>query len=199
MFLLSFLLVGLAYGYLRGGSLRGLAVIPIRHSWLILVGPLLQVVAFSGLFAILPQGALLARDLYVFSYYPILLCLLANLSLRPLWLALAGTAANVTAIVANGGYMPASAEALRTAGMLYELDVISWRGHYGNSVLLGPQTQLVPLCDVLPFPGGTLLATVFSIGDIAIGLGAMWLVIQAMLLHPRRIPTANLGPGKPPA
>ena len=68
MFLLSFLLVGLAIGFWRGGSLSGLADIRLRHAWLILVGLLLQVIAFADILGALPDPEMAARALHLLSY-----------------------------------------------------------------------------------------------------------------------------------
>lgn len=181
MFLLCFLLAGLAIGLLRGGSLRGLAGIQLRHTWLILVGLLLQVIAFSDFFAELPEHDAAARALYVLSNAVVIGGLCLNLHLPPLRLLLAGAVANTTAIVANGGYMPASPDALRAAGMLRQLEGMTAAGHLNNSLLGGNQTHLPLLTDIFAIPAGLPLANVFSIGDVLIGLGAMWLVAQAMV------------------
>lgn len=180
MFLLAFLVAGLAIGFVRGGSLRALASIRLRFVWLIVVGLALQVVVFRDLLAALPERDLVGKALHLLSYVMVLVGLCLNLHLPPLRLLLVGTLSNFAAIVANGGFMPASPAALRAAGMLRQLEYAASPRHSNNALLVTEHTSLWFLSDIIPVPAGPL-AGVFSVGDILIGLAAMWLVARAMV------------------
>jgi hypothetical protein len=82
----------------------------------------------------------------------------------------AGTAANLLAIVANGGVMPASRTAQRLAGLV--------EGNHGfhNSVAL-VHPHLLWLGDLIPIPGP--LPNVLSIGDCFIFVGMLVLLHRA--------------------
>ena len=74
-------------------------------------------------------------------------------------------------IAANGGYMPASAQALRQAGMEEVAQTLLSQGRLGNVVLMGEATKLNFLGDWLWLPGWVPLSAAFSLGDLLIGLG----------------------------
>ena len=75
-----------------------------------------------------------------------------------------GGALNLLAILANGGVMPASASALRTAGML-----TSSKGFLNSAAL--PHPRLLFLGDILAVPHAVPFANVYSIGDVCIAIG----------------------------
>src|SRR5205823_6639530 len=78
-----------------------------------------------------------------------------------------GAALNAVAITANGGTLPASAAALRTAG------IVQPPGTFTNSgVLAHPHLRF--LGDLFAVPSSWPLANTFSIGDILIVLGIGW-------------------------
>ncbi|MHB1414671.1 MAG: DUF5317 domain-containing protein [Chloroflexota bacterium] len=193
MFLLAFVAIGVAIGCLRGGSLRDLALLRIRHAWLIILGLLLQVVAFTNVLPATPAMQGLAPVLHVSSYGALLSALALNADQRPLRVVMAGALANYVAIVINGGYMPASFQALQMAGMDSVLSRLAVNGHLQNSVLIGAHTHLTFLGDIFALPAELPLANIFSIGDIVIGHGVLMLVVQAMTTQARlgRAATAN--------
>ena len=85
---------------------------------------------------------------------------------------LIGGAANLITIVANGGYMPVSPEAVAAMGRLP-------KEGYSNSRLLDG-VVLGPLTDIFAMPTWIPLANVFSVGDALIGVGAAIAVVAAM-------------------
>ncbi|HYX11965.1 MAG TPA: DUF5317 family protein, partial [Candidatus Acidoferrum sp.] len=120
------ILVGMALGLVGGGRLSDLSGLRFRWVPLAIGGFLLQVVLFSPPItgAVGDFGVLL----YVGSTLLVLAVVVRNVDrARGLVLVALGAAANLVAIVANGGYMPALPEALRAAGRLAQ-------GGYTNSV-----------------------------------------------------------------
>ena len=74
-----------------------------------------------------------------------------------------GIVSNLTAILANGGLMPATNHALRAAGSTYS-------GVHNNSVRL-VHPHVAWLVDRFGWPQWLPLANVFSVGDDATGTG----------------------------
>lgn len=167
-------------GWARGGSLRNLLAADVRHPWIPLAALGLQLAVFepTGPLPLL-RGQQLA--VHVASYVLLGWFLWSNRHLPGMWLVALGFASNAAAIVANGGLMPASEEALRKAGRWALLQAA---GTYNNSTVIGPHTRLWFLGDVFALPEGVPLANVFSLGDVFLALGALILVPAAMGARP---------------
>lgn len=173
MFILYPLLLAILLAALTGGRPDRLADLRLRWWGLALAGLLVQVFLFS------PAATALAGMgpvIYVVSTAAVLVTVLANLRRPGLVLVALGALLNLAAIVANGGYMPTTAAALRTAG----LDPASG---YSNSVEL-EEPHLALLTDILAIPDAVPFANVFSVGDVCIGLGIGWLAYSTMRRRP---------------
>lgn len=173
--------MSLCLGWARGGSLRNLLSADLRASWIPLLALGLQLAVFE------PTGPLpflRGREpaVHVASYGLLGLFLSANRHLPGMWLLGLGLACNAAAIVANGGRMPASEEALRAAGRWNLLEQAGMV--YNNSAVIGPGTRLWFLGDVFAIPEGLPLANVFSLGDVLLALGAPVLVPALMGARP---------------
>ena len=83
-----------------------------------------------------------------------------------------GAISNLAAIIANGGSMPASADALAALGK-------SVGDGYSNSVEVA-DPALAGLTDIYALPAWLPFANVFSIGDLLIGIGIALAVCLAM-------------------
>ena len=114
MFILYGLVAGLVVGLLAGGRIERLADLRIRWAWLAIAGLAAQVVLFLP--TVGDTLGVVAPLVYAGSSAAILAVILANLRVPGLALVAAGAACNVAAILANGGYMPVSAEALASLG-----------------------------------------------------------------------------------
>lgn len=166
MFMLAAPVIGLIVGRLAGGRLDRLGAIRFRWAGLAVAGLLAQVLLFST-----PVGDALgpfAPVAYVVTTALVLAVVLRNLGLpavgRPgLALVALGSLSNLAAIVANGGYMPADPDALATAGTTIG-------SGYTNSIVL-EAPALRPLTDIFALPAWLPLASVFSVGDVLIGIG----------------------------
>lgn len=153
-----------------GGRFSELAGLTVRWAWLVGAALVLQVVVISVLRT---PPHLLAAGLHLGSYGLAALFLWHNRRLAGLPLLAAGGAANLTAIAVNGGTMPARPAALRLAGI--EPDP----AHFANSMAL-VHPHLAWLGDVFAVPQWAgLLANVFSLGDLALASGALWLLHAA--------------------
>jgi hypothetical protein len=167
MILLVATLVGVMSAPLTGGKLRRLAVLPLRHFWVVWLAIAMQVVVFGVLVDRLPEewtGAL-----HLVTYVIALSFLWLNRRIPGALGIGAGAACNVVAISANGGIMPASPNAWRTAGF----DKIPELQNANSHVLDSPRFAL--LGDVFAVPESWPLSNVFSIGDIVIAVAVTYL------------------------
>jgi hypothetical protein len=170
VFIVYAVLAGLLLGLLTAGSPGRLGELRLSAAPLIALGMAVQVLLFST-----PLGDALgdaAAGAYVLSNVAVLLAVAANLTIPGLWLVLAGGASNLLAIVANGGYMPVSPEALATMGR------VPAEG-YSNSVLRD-DVVLAPLTDLFTMPTWLPMANVFSVGDVLLGVGVAIAIVAAM-------------------
>jgi hypothetical protein len=170
VFILYPVLIALVVGLLTGGSAARLGSLRLIWAPLIVLGMVVQLLLFSS-----PVGNALgglAPVAYVLSNVAVLVAVAANLAIPGLPLVLAGGASNLLAIIANGGYMPASPGTLAAVGRLPKVD-------YSNSA---PRdvVALAPLTDLFAMPVWVPLANLFSVGDLLIGLGAAVAVFAAM-------------------
>jgi hypothetical protein len=161
MFLVAIVLASALAVPLLGGRLGALAEVRLRLPWALPAALALQVVALD-----LPGVPdWLRPPLHVGSYLVAGAFLVANRRLPGLPLVGLGAAANLLAIAANGGVMPASPSALAAAGLPPDPP-----GFANSAVLADP--RLAFLGDVLAIPAGWPLANVFSVGDVLIAAGA---------------------------
>ena len=174
MFILYAILAGLVLGILSGGSAERLGRLHFRWGALIAIGMIVQLSLFSS-----PIGAALgdaAPAVYILSNVIVLVAVAVNLAIRGLALVMAGGVSNLVAIVANGGYMPVSPEALAAMGRAPQ-------DGYSNSILMDHVT-LAPLTDIFAMPTFLPAANVFSVGDVLIGVGAAIALIVSMRVSP---------------
>ena len=176
MFIVFAIPIGLVAGWLLGGRLDELAETRLRLVPLAIAALLVQFVLFSPVGGSIPDG--LSRVAYVASTALVVAVVLANIRLPGLPLVAVGAAANLIAIIANGGAMPADPAALAAAGI--ELDGPS------NSVVVA-EPAVRPLTDIFALPRGLPLANVFSVGDVLIALG---IAIAIAALMRRRVQPA---------
>jgi hypothetical protein len=108
-----------------------------------------------------------------------------------LLLVAGGAAANLAAIVANGGWMPATPSALAA------LNRAIGPGYSNSRELAAP--VLAPLTDTMAMPAWLPLANVFSIGDVLIGFGICIAIVAAMRLNASPTPSAGAEPNRVPA
>jgi hypothetical protein len=187
MFILYAVVIGLVVGLLVGGRLAGLGEIQLRWSWVILGGLLVQVVLFSE--AVSDRVGALGPPIYIASTALVIAAILANRAIPGMRLVALGAASNFTAIVVNGGYMPASAQA---AAALGRHDPTA----YSNSAII-PDPILAPLTDIFALPVWLPFANVFSIGDVLIGIGIGLVIVKAMragVAAPGATATSTEGP-----
>jgi len=190
------LLAALA-GFLRGGQVRNLAHLSVQHAWI----PLAM---FSLQFGIVlfPQGQsellLGLRPWVMIVTYALLIAFLCvNRRLPGMKLILLGAMLNLAVILANGGYMPVTSEALMRSGHLDLVFVHDEQAFVLGSkdiVLPEAQTRLQLLSDIVGIPEAFPVSATFSVGDLFIMAGAAGLVYRVMLSDSPRGRKKNLEP-----
>ncbi len=155
--LLGVLTVPLARGHLSALGTLKLKLVP-----LIFAALALQI----AITTVVPGGSqTLHRVLHLGSYAMIAGFLFANRHITGMAIVALGTALNLAAIVANGGVMPASRAAMRTAGITPSHDFMN------STAVAHPRLQ--PLGDVFAIPKAWPLHNVYSVGDIVIVIGVV--------------------------
>jgi hypothetical protein len=170
MFILYAVVVGLAIGLLGGGKLAAIADIRFRWAPLVMVGFLAQVLLFSDVVA--ARVGDLGPALYVASTLLVVIAVVRNLAIPGLPLVALGAASNLVAIVANGGFMPASPAALAALGK--DAPTV-----YSNSAVVA-QPALAALTDVFALPMWLPFHNIFSVGDVILAVGVAVVIATAM-------------------
>jgi len=175
-------ILGLLLGFLRGGRIGNLASLRLRGLWLLLPPLLLQLLIFplGSRGPILSWGAPYWHTL---SYVFLLSFVGVNWRYPELLVMGLGLFLNFLVIVANGGYMPASAEALRRAGLESVAHALETGTRQGNTMLMSSSTRLNFLGDWFYFPSWVPLSSAFSVGDVILGLGAVVFLARRMVRH----------------
>jgi hypothetical protein len=147
---------------LLGGHLSRLVDVRLTATWAVLLSAAIQV----GITAVARGGSHTVHvALHLSSYVLVAWFLIANRRIAGMPLVALGGCLNLLAISLNGGVMPASASALRIAG-------IDTSGGFENSAALAHE-HLAFLGDVIPVPGPWPIGNVLSIGDLIIFIGAL--------------------------
>lgn len=172
--------LGILLGRLRGGSLRRLGEAPFRGLVLIYTG-----LAVQAAVRLLPAdltrhlGPLLPF-LYRATLVMGLLFIWSNRRLGPATrFIFTGVAANLAVIAANGGRMPVLVAAARNLGYDRLVQVLQAGTSLTHQALIPGATKLALLADVFSLPA-LRFAGVFSIGDIILVPGVVWLTVQLM-------------------
>jgi hypothetical protein len=149
---------------LAGGRLGALATLKFRAKGLLMAGILAQVAIVS----VFPQGSASVHNaVHIGTYVIVAVFVVFNRHIPWVWLVALGGALNFTAILANGGVMPASPTALEKAG--FALDPA---GFSNSTAVSNPHLQF--LGDVFWIPSSFPISNVFSVGDVLILLGALF-------------------------
>jgi hypothetical protein len=177
MLFLVLLLLCAATVPLAGGRLAALADLRFRGVGLLAGALAVQVLILAVLDDADPM---LLGAVYIGTFLVAGGFILANRRVSGVPLIGLGGGLNATAIIANGGVMPARAGALEAAGR-----PVAEESFRNSAALADP--HLPWLGDTFAIPSGVPLANVFSVGDIVLVLGVL------VLLHV----TCETAPGAP--
>lgn len=165
MILVLAALIGVLTVPLAGGDLRRLADVELRGVWLAPLAVAIQVVILA---LVTGGSARLHAAIHVSTYALAVAFIWANRRLPGARLLGLGCAANLAAIIANGGVMPQTAAAHRLSG------IVEHAGFDNSRVLSHP--HLAWLGDVIPVPAPFGLANVLSAGDLLLFAGMLVLL-----------------------
>lgn len=189
MILLVALAVALLVAFLRGGSLRNLADFHLEWGWLAGLALAMQIVAVywtggdSHLY--LQRGALVVSSLLL------LPVVWRNRRSPGLILIGLGLALNLAVMVANGGFMPITPEAVARIEHQHLIAHVGGVDRMSGSkgiVLPREETALWVLSDIFIIPPPFPVASAFSLGDVLVAVGAFILLQRAMVGPPLRSP-----------
>lgn len=180
MILAAAVVVGLAAGLLRAFIAKRAYQVPaLRLPGLVLFAFLPQWIAFyqSRLGAAVPDAA--ASVILIVSQAVLLIFAWLNRKQAGFVLLGVGLFLNLLVIAANGGWMPISPEMVRTIypNVPESLWAVGQRlGNGKDIVLTVPETRFAILSDRFTLPSWIPYAVAFSLGDVLLAAGAIWLL-----------------------
>ena len=174
MLLLYSIAVGLLIGRLVGGRVRNLERVHFAWWQLALAGLFVQLVLFAD--PVQERVGAEGPYIYVISTLAVMVALMRNLHLPGLAIVAVGATLNLIPVIANGGAMPSDPGAWLALTGVAEVPI----AYYSNVTLIGPDTLFPFLGDLFVWPEPFPFATVFSIGDVGIGVGAVVFLVSAM-------------------
>ncbi|MEF8726367.1 MAG: DUF5317 family protein [Candidatus Bipolaricaulota bacterium] len=180
MLLLWGVVLGVAVGFIRGGTVANLEKLRLRFLWLVPISLVIQLLIFP-LFseqAIITFGT---EFFHLFSYVILAIFVLINLQIWGIPLMGAGMGLNLLVITLNGGFMPASVDSLIKAGEYRVASNLIHKGTYGNVINMNDSTVLNSLGDWLYLPREIPLSTAFSLGDLLILIGLVFFFGMGMV------------------
>ena len=170
MFILYSIVIGLVVGFALGGRASGLTELTFRLRWAVTAGIVIQLLLFST--PLTRVVGALGPVIYVGSTALVLAAILVNRRITGMSVIALGAISNLSAIVANRGYMPADPGAMATLGQ-------SIPDSYSNSAIMA-DPLLWPLTDIFALPAWLPFANVYSVGDVLIGAGVVMVIVGAM-------------------
>ena len=170
-------LLALVAGIARGGNFDNLAAMPYREGWWFGAAFALQLAIYIPDVRTSRSMISLSAPIYILALCLIFVGMTRNWRLgKGLRLAAFGWGLNAMAIVANGGHMPTDIAAMARVAGKERVATIADRGGYSNVRPADARSRLLPLTDTiaLPFPPGH--GNIYSIGDMLLEGGIIWLV-----------------------
>lgn len=164
------LLIGLGIAPLLGGRWSRLGKLRIRFLWIFYAAIAMQLVAFPVKVMPWHTSNRIGVVLWLISYGIFALGIAANFRLPGIAFIAAGLVSNLTAVLANGGHMPALPSALRGAGLHFSQS-------RNSAEMAAP--HLSWLVDRWAAPSWIPWANVFSVGDVLIAVGGFLFVLGA--------------------
>ena len=167
--LVDFIVVGLIWGFLRGGKLRNLSQVDFPFLWVIILGFGIEFLALAGLQPFVVFN-LAGRGLA-------LLGALLNMHLYGMKSMSLGASLNFLVIALNGGKMPVSLEVTSWLGLQKYVELLE-NNYYPDYTIISSSTLLPFLGDVLPY-FSFLFRRFFvaSLGDYFLGIGVMLFLV----------------------
>lgn len=185
MILVAAAVLSVVVSILRGGHLSRLAEVRFRHAWLVLAAVALQFpLVYNMVGGRAVAGVAVSALMMLASGVALLYALWANRRLPGIALVGVGLLANTAVMLANGGWMPITMEALARLGAVEKVVPAGaaarvWGAK--NIVLARGETRLWWLSDVFVLPAAFPAPGAFSIGDVLIAAGLFCLLQWALV------------------
>jgi hypothetical protein len=170
--------LGLALG--QGGSLRHLALLPMRGTGFLIASFAIQLLIYAP--GVRDSAVVLhvGGAIYIGALVLVLIGALRNWHLgAAVRVATLGLVLNTTVIVLNGGHMPVDAAAMAAVQGQPKVQEIAGQQQYDNTGIATPSSRLAILSDVIPvrLPDG--YGNVYSVGDVLLMVGIAGAVYSA--------------------
>ena len=175
------ILTALFLGWALKGKFGRLADVHIQYGWMIFVPLGLYLGALGANYAhAFEKTSWVFAMVHVVGLLALMVVALANRQIAGVKLLFAGLAANSVAIIANGGFMPASQGAIKAvwgSEVLKQILTDSFIRH----AIIDSGTRLAFLCDIIaarrPY---VLMPSVYSVGDVLISIGGLIAIVAIM-------------------
>lgn len=180
MILLVAIVIGLALGLIRAWINKvPYGVFELNYPGLVILAFIPQFIAFLWPATRNSLPVQLVSILLVSSQLILLIFSILNIRKVSFWPMIAGLFLNFLVIVLNGGWMPISPETVQR--LLPNAQAGSWAigsrlGHGKDVVLNIADTRLWFLSDRLMLPDWIHYRVAFSVGDVLMSIGAVWLL-----------------------
>ena len=180
MVLLVAVIIGLTAGLIRAAiGKRAYRAYELKSSFLVVLAFIPQLVCFFLPFTRSAISDSLASILFISSIIILFVFSLLNIRKISFWPITLGFLLNAVVILANGGWMPITPEAVLKLNP--NAPSGSWvpgeRLGYGKDIVLAQaDTRLWALSDRFTLPDGISYQVAFSLGDVFIALGVIWLL-----------------------
>jgi hypothetical protein len=170
MLLLAALVLGLVAGLVTGGKVGNIANLSFRWPWFVIAALVVrEATVYSPLARIDGVQYLYAAALAMLVAWTVW----HARQVRGVWIVAVGAALNLIVVIANGARMPVAPALAAT---------LVQRGHLGQYVLMGHNTNLNWLADWIGVPG--LLGGAYSPGDMVVAVGIAAVAFFATRQHP---------------
>lgn len=160
------------------GALSRITSLPLCAAWLAPVALALQIPLLRAPFCPVAEVTL-PQVLFLLSHLFLLAFVWLNRRITGVRLVGVGVLCNLLVILANGGLMPITPETLVRINPGASLEQCTIGYHYGFSkdvILVQENTRLWLLSDALVLPAPFPWPTAFSLGDLILGAGIVWLL-----------------------
>ena len=174
-------ILGVIIALIRDGrsAFGRIAGIPLRYLWLVLAAVILQIPLLRSVTGPVSDFRV-QQILFLISFVLLLVFIWINRHLNGVLVIGAGVILNLVVILANAGFMPISPETLLRINPGTELSAWQANLHYGGSkdIILGKgDTNLWFLSDIFIIPSPFPFPVAFSVGDIVIAIGIIYLLM----------------------
>ena len=174
--------VGLAGALLRyrKDALNRIAALPLRFAWILIFAIILQIPLLRAP-AVSSHDLRLQQALLLLSYLLLVVFVGLNWRITGIRVVGMGLGLNLLAIVANGGFMPVTAQTLVRINPGSQLSDWTAGVHYPGSkdvIRLPQEIYFWVFSDLFILPPPFPLPTAFSLGDLLIALGIIWTLVS---------------------